>query len=74
MTEPATAEWAAAGIDFSVTGAVARVTLNRPQLRNAVDVRMRNALLAAIEEVRDDPASAPRSSPARGPPSARVPT
>jgi 2-(1,2-epoxy-1,2-dihydrophenyl)acetyl-CoA isomerase len=56
MTQPAAAEWAAAGIDFSVSDAVAWVTLNRPQLRNAVDVRMRNALLAAIEEVRDDPA------------------
>jgi 2-(1,2-epoxy-1,2-dihydrophenyl)acetyl-CoA isomerase len=56
MTQPAIAEWAAAGIDFSVADAVARVTLNRPQLRNAVDVRMRNALLAAIEEIRDDPA------------------
>jgi len=56
MAQPATAEWAAAGIDFAVADAVARVTLNRPQVRNAVDVRMRNALLAAIEEVRDDPA------------------
>jgi 2-(1,2-epoxy-1,2-dihydrophenyl)acetyl-CoA isomerase len=55
MTQPTTQAWAAAGIDFSVTGAVAWVTLNRPELRNAVDVRMRNALLAAIEEIRDDP-------------------
>ena len=55
MTQSATAEWAAAGIDFSVRDAVAWVTLNRPRLRNAVDVRMRNALLAAIEEIRDDP-------------------
>ena len=55
MSHPPADAWAEAGIDFSVTGAVARVTLNRPQLRNAVDVRMRNALLAAIEEVRDDP-------------------
>jgi 2-(1,2-epoxy-1,2-dihydrophenyl)acetyl-CoA isomerase len=55
MTELAAQAWAAAGIDFSVSDAVARVTLNRPQLRNAVDVGMRNALLAAIEEIRDDP-------------------
>jgi 2-(1,2-epoxy-1,2-dihydrophenyl)acetyl-CoA isomerase len=55
MTQPTTEAWAAAGIDFSVRDAVAWVTLNRPELRNAVDVRMRNALLAAIEEIRDDP-------------------
>jgi 2-(1,2-epoxy-1,2-dihydrophenyl)acetyl-CoA isomerase len=56
MTQPAAEAWAAAGIGFSVADAVAWVTLDRPQLRNAVDVRMRNALLAAIEEIRDDPA------------------
>ncbi|HEX3960394.1 MAG TPA: hypothetical protein VHZ03_27780 [Trebonia sp.] len=31
------------------------MALNRPPPLNAVDVRMRNALLAAIEEIRDDP-------------------
>ena len=55
MIQPAAEALAAAGIDFSVADAVAWITLNRPQLRNAVDVRMRNALLAAIEEIRDDP-------------------
>ena len=55
MTQQATGEWAAAGIDFAVKDSVAWVTLNRPKLRNAVDHAMRNALLAAIEEIRDDP-------------------
>src|SRR5246500_5443650 len=55
MTQQATREWAAAGIDFAVKDSVAWVTLNRPKLRNAVDHAMRNALLAAIEEIRDDP-------------------
>jgi 2-(1,2-epoxy-1,2-dihydrophenyl)acetyl-CoA isomerase len=55
MIQPAAAALAAAGIDYSVADAVAWVTLNRPQLRNAVDVQMRNALLAAIEGIRDDP-------------------
>jgi 2-(1,2-epoxy-1,2-dihydrophenyl)acetyl-CoA isomerase len=55
MSHPPVDAWAEAGIDFQVKDAVAWVTLNRPELRNAVDVRMRNALLAAIEEVRDDP-------------------
>jgi 2-(1,2-epoxy-1,2-dihydrophenyl)acetyl-CoA isomerase len=55
MTQPATEEWAAAGIEFAVRDSVAWVTLNRPKLRNAVDPAMRNALLAAIGEVRDDP-------------------
>jgi 2-(1,2-epoxy-1,2-dihydrophenyl)acetyl-CoA isomerase len=55
MTQQATGEWAAAGIDFAVKDSVAWITLNRPKLRNAVDHAMRNALLAAIEEIRDDP-------------------
>jgi len=55
MPQPPTDAWARAGIGFSVRDAVAWLTLNRPQLRNAVSVGMRNALLAAIEEVRDDP-------------------
>jgi 2-(1,2-epoxy-1,2-dihydrophenyl)acetyl-CoA isomerase len=55
MTQQANAEWAAAGIDFAVKDSVAWVTLNRPTVRNAVDHPMRNALLAAIEEIRDDP-------------------
>jgi 2-(1,2-epoxy-1,2-dihydrophenyl)acetyl-CoA isomerase len=49
-------EWAAAGIGFTVRDGVAWVTLSRPEVRNAVDQAMRSALLAAIGEVRDDPA------------------
>jgi 2-(1,2-epoxy-1,2-dihydrophenyl)acetyl-CoA isomerase len=47
-------EWGAAGLDFSVSDGVARLTLNRPRLRNAVDHPLRNALIEAIEVVRQD--------------------
>ena len=49
-------EWAAAGIGFELRDAVAWVTLSKPEVRNAVSQAMRNALLAALEEIRDDPA------------------
>jgi 2-(1,2-epoxy-1,2-dihydrophenyl)acetyl-CoA isomerase len=55
VTQPAAREWAAEGIGFDVRDGVAWLTLNRPDKRNAVDYPMRTALLAAIEEVRDDP-------------------
>jgi 2-(1,2-epoxy-1,2-dihydrophenyl)acetyl-CoA isomerase len=44
-----------AGLDFKVADDVAWLTLNRPHLRNAVDHPLRNALIAAVAEVRDDP-------------------
>jgi 2-(1,2-epoxy-1,2-dihydrophenyl)acetyl-CoA isomerase len=55
MTQQATGDWAAAGVDFAVSDSVAWVTLNCPKRRNAVDHAMRDALLGAIDEVRDDP-------------------
>jgi 2-(1,2-epoxy-1,2-dihydrophenyl)acetyl-CoA isomerase len=48
-------DFSLAGLDFKVEEGVAWLTLNRPHLRNAVDHPLRDALLAAIEEVRDDP-------------------
>src|SRR5438094_7568828 len=44
-----------AGVKFEVIDAVAHITLNRPERRNAVDPEMRRAILAAVAEVRDDP-------------------
>src|SRR5262245_40071017 len=41
---------------FRVDGALAWVTLNRPEARNAVDGEMREALLATFARVADDPA------------------
>ena len=55
MTQQTIEDWAAAGIGFAVREGVAWVTLNRPHVRNAVDHPMRDALLAAIAEIRDDP-------------------
>jgi 2-(1,2-epoxy-1,2-dihydrophenyl)acetyl-CoA isomerase len=48
-------DFSLAGLDFKVAEGVAWLTLNRPHLRNAVDHPLRDAILAAIEEVRDDP-------------------
>lgn len=48
-------DWTAVGLDFEVRDQVAWLTLNRTHLRNAVHHPLRNALIAAIEEVRDDP-------------------
>ena len=48
--------WAEAGLDYRVEDGVAWLVLDRPQVRNAMHHPMRDALLAAIEEVRDDPA------------------
>lgn len=48
--------WAGAGLQFRVEDSVAWIVLNRPERRNAVTHPLRNALLEAIEEVRDDPA------------------
>jgi len=56
MTQAPVGEWAAAGIGFAVADGVAWLTLDKPQRRNAVDQDMRGALLAAIAEVRSDPA------------------
>lgn len=49
-------ELADAGLDARVEDGVAWLTMNRPNRRNAVDHPLRDALLAAIEEVRADPA------------------
>jgi 2-(1,2-epoxy-1,2-dihydrophenyl)acetyl-CoA isomerase len=50
-----TGGWSSAGLDFSVKNSVAVLTFNRPHLRNAVDHPLRDALLAALDEVRSDP-------------------
>jgi 2-(1,2-epoxy-1,2-dihydrophenyl)acetyl-CoA isomerase len=47
---------AGAGLDFTLDAGVAWLRLNRPAQRNAIDKPLRSALLAAIAEVRDDPA------------------
>jgi len=52
---PSAGAWAEAGLDFRVESGVAWLVLNRPHRRNAVDHQLRLALLAAIDEVRDDP-------------------
>jgi len=45
----------AAAIALSVDGAVATLTLNRPEVRNAIDDAMRGALMEAVDRVsRDD--------------------
>ena len=44
-----------AGLEFEVKDQVAWLTMNRPELRNAVDHPLRDAIIAAVEEVRDDP-------------------
>ena len=49
------AAWAEAGLAFRVEDGVAWLVLDRPQVRNAIHHPLRNALLAAIEEVRADP-------------------
>ena len=47
--------WAKAGLDFRVQEGVAWLVMNRPELLNAVDHPLRNALFAAVATVRDDP-------------------
>src|SRR2546425_13041771 len=37
------------------TGAIATITLNRPEARNALDLVMRSELLTALDEVEADP-------------------
>jgi 2-(1,2-epoxy-1,2-dihydrophenyl)acetyl-CoA isomerase len=48
-------DWTEAGLEFEVKDQVAWITLNRPQLRNAVHHPLRDAIIEAIAEVRDDP-------------------
>lgn len=48
-------DYSSAGLDAKVENQVAWLTMDRPQLRNAVDHPLRDALIAAIAEVRDDP-------------------
>lgn len=43
--------WAEAGLDFQVTDGLATLTLNRPELRNAVSRPLRRALIEALVEV-----------------------
>jgi 2-(1,2-epoxy-1,2-dihydrophenyl)acetyl-CoA isomerase len=47
--------WASVGLDFTVADGVSHLTLNRPERRNAVTPELRNALLEALAETRDDP-------------------
>ncbi len=44
-----------ATIVFERTGGVARITLDRPEVLNAYDTRMRDDLFAALGTLRDDP-------------------
>jgi 2-(1,2-epoxy-1,2-dihydrophenyl)acetyl-CoA isomerase len=48
-------EWAASGLQYRVKRSVAWLRLDRPSKRNAIDRPLRNALLAAIHEVTEDP-------------------
>ena len=38
-------------------GALATITLNRPEARNAIDLAMRHELVAALDEVESDEAA-----------------
>ena len=40
---------------YDKSGAVAHITLNRPRVMNAYNVRMRDELFLTLEAVRDDP-------------------
>ena len=51
MTHPGTLET----IAYSKTGPVARVVLDRPEVINAYNVRMRDELYGVMEAVKDDP-------------------
>jgi len=51
------AGWDAAGLQYELKDGVAWLRLNRPEKRNAIDRPLRNALLAAIHEVSEDPAA-----------------
>lgn len=53
MTDASTG---AARIELSIDDGIATLALNRPDVRNAIDDRMRNELAAAIERVADDDA------------------
>jgi 2-(1,2-epoxy-1,2-dihydrophenyl)acetyl-CoA isomerase len=44
------------GIDYVVNDSVATITLNRPEALNSLTVAMKVALLAALEQARDDDA------------------
>jgi 2-(1,2-epoxy-1,2-dihydrophenyl)acetyl-CoA isomerase len=48
-------DFSAVGLEFEVKDQVAWLTMNRPHLRNAVDHPLRDAIITAITEVRDDP-------------------
>jgi len=44
-------QWAEAGLDFEVDEGLAKLTLNRTQVRNAVDRPLRKAIIEALVEV-----------------------
>jgi 2-(1,2-epoxy-1,2-dihydrophenyl)acetyl-CoA isomerase len=48
--------WDEAGLQFQLDEGVAWLRMNRPHKRNAINRPLRNALLAAIHEVTEDPA------------------
>lgn len=50
-----TQEWKEHGLDFEVRNNVARLTMNRPHVRNAVDRPLRRSLLEALDLVSLDP-------------------
>jgi enoyl-CoA hydratase/carnithine racemase len=41
-------------------GPVATITLNRPEVRNALDIAMRQELVAALDEIEGDAGARPR--------------
>ncbi|HKV44078.1 MAG TPA: enoyl-CoA hydratase-related protein [bacterium] len=47
--------WTEAGIRFQADGAIARVTIDRPQVLNALNRAAHDALSRAWDQVRDDP-------------------
>jgi 2-(1,2-epoxy-1,2-dihydrophenyl)acetyl-CoA isomerase len=47
--------WAEAGLEYTLDDGVAWLRLNRPHKRNAIDRPLRQALLAAIHEVSENP-------------------
>jgi 2-(1,2-epoxy-1,2-dihydrophenyl)acetyl-CoA isomerase len=49
------ATWSEAGLEYTVDNGVAWLRMNKPEKRNAISRPMRNALLAAIQEVTENP-------------------
>jgi 2-(1,2-epoxy-1,2-dihydrophenyl)acetyl-CoA isomerase len=50
-----TMDFGSDGLLFEVKDGIAHLTLNRPKRRNAVDPELRQAIILAVAEIRDDP-------------------